>query len=113
MRSAPNRRNSHTTSDRQPESDLIGCRDHAGSRRPRLPRQFSQTGNHGDGAWSGGAGHAGHDGGGDPSGTAADSSGPTLFDALQRQLGLRLVPAEQALARLFVIDRVAQRPTEN
>jgi len=26
---------------------------------------------------------------------------------------LPLVPAEQALARLFVIDRVAQRPTEN
>jgi uncharacterized protein (TIGR03435 family) len=72
------------------------------------------AGNHGAGAWSGGAGHAGHDGGGgDPSGTAADPSGPTLFDALQQQLGLRLVPAEQALARLFVVDRVAQRPTEN
>jgi uncharacterized protein (TIGR03435 family) len=71
-------------------------------------------GNHGDGAWSGGAGHAGHDGGGgDPPGLAADPSGPVLFDALQQQLGLRLAPAEQGLARLFVIDRVAQRPTEN
>ena len=74
----------------------------------------AQTGNHGDGAWSGGAGHAGHDGGGgDPSGRAADPSGPTLFNALQEQLGLRLAPAEQTLARLFVVDRVAQRPTEN
>jgi uncharacterized protein (TIGR03435 family) len=66
-----------------------------------------QTVNHGAGAWDGGAGHAGHDGGG------ADPAGPALFDALQQQLGLRLVPAEQALARLFVVDRVAQRPTEN
>jgi uncharacterized protein (TIGR03435 family) len=63
--------------------------------------------NHADGA-----GHGGHDGG---SGTppADTSGGPTLFDALQQQLGLRLVPAEQAVARLFVIDQVAQRPTEN
>jgi uncharacterized protein (TIGR03435 family) len=36
-----------------------------------------------------------------------------LFNALQEQLGLRLAPAEQTLARLFVVDRVAQRPTEN
>lgn len=64
-------------------------------------------------AWSGGAGHAGHDGGGDPTGLRADSDGPTLFDALQQQLGLRLAPAEQVRARLFVIDRVSQRPTEN
>jgi uncharacterized protein (TIGR03435 family) len=69
----------------------------------------THAGNHFDGA-----GHAGHDGGGGtPSGPAADPSGPTLFDALQQQLGLKLVPAEQALARLFVIDRVNQRPTEN
>jgi len=62
---------------------------------------------HSDAAWSGGAGHDRHED------VAAGSSGPTLFDALQQQLGLRLVPAEQTLARLFVIDRVAQRPTEN
>jgi uncharacterized protein (TIGR03435 family) len=74
----------------------------------------AHAGNHGDGAWSAASGHAGHDGGGgDPPGPAADPSGPTLFDALQQQLGLKLVPAEQALARLFVIDQVAQRPTEN
>lgn len=59
-------------------------------------------------------GHAGHDGGGAPfGGPVADSSGPALFDAIQQQLGLRLIPAEQAVARLFVIDHVAQRPTEN
>ena len=66
--------------------------------------EAANGGNHGDG------GHAGHEGGGGPSG---DASGPTLFDALGQQLGLRLVSAEQAVARLFVIDKVAQRPTEN
>jgi uncharacterized protein (TIGR03435 family) len=72
------------------------------------------AGNHAEGAWAGGAGHAGHDGGGGvPSGPAADPSGPTLFDALQQQLGLRLVQAEQTIARIFVVDRVAPRPTEN
>ena len=68
----------------------------------------AHPGNHSDGAW---AGHAGHDAA--PSGPDADPSGPTLFDALQEQLGLRLVPAEQAAARLFVVERVAQRPSEN
>jgi uncharacterized protein (TIGR03435 family) len=73
----------------------------------------ARAGNHSDGGFSGG-GHAGHDGGGGAaSGDAHDPSGPTLFDALQQQLGLSLVPAEQALARLFVVDRVSQRPTEN
>jgi uncharacterized protein (TIGR03435 family) len=74
----------------------------------------ARAGNHADGAWSGGAGHAGHDGGGGvPSGPAGDPAGPTLFDALQQQLGLKLVQAEQTIARIFVVDRVAQRPTEN
>ena len=68
----------------------------------------AHPGNHSDGAW---AGHAGHDGA--ASATDADSSGPSLFDALQQQLGLRLVPAEQAAAHLFVVERVAQRPSEN
>ncbi len=63
---------------------------------------------HSDGGFSSGRG--GHDGGGAP---AADPSGPTLFDALQQQLGLRLVSAEQAVARMFVVEKVAQRPTEN
>jgi len=69
----------------------------------------SHAGNHSDSA-----GHGGHDGGGGASsGPGADPSGPTLFEALQQQLGLKLVPAEQAVAHLFVIDRIAQRPTEN
>jgi uncharacterized protein (TIGR03435 family) len=72
------------------------------------------AGNHADaGSFAGGAGHAAHDDGGAPSGLTADPSGPTLFDALQEQLGLKLIPAEQAIVRLFVIDRVSQRPTEN
>jgi uncharacterized protein (TIGR03435 family) len=70
----------------------------------------AHDGIHSDGGYSG---HSGHDGGATASGPAPDPSGPTLFDALQQQLGLRLVPAEQALARLFVVDRVAPRPTEN
>jgi uncharacterized protein (TIGR03435 family) len=74
----------------------------------------AHSGNHSDAPFSGGAGHAGHDGGGGaPSGPAANPSGPTLFDALQQQLGLRLAAAEEAVARLFVIDKVAQYPTEN
>jgi uncharacterized protein (TIGR03435 family) len=53
-----------------------------------------------------GSAHGFHD-------SASDSSAPTLFDALQQQLGLRLIPAEQAQARLFIVDRVSDHPTEN
>ena len=67
----------------------------------------AHAGNHSDGGY---AGHGGHDAG---AAAADDPSGPTLFDAIQQQLGLKLVPAEQAVARLFIIDHVAQRPTEN
>jgi uncharacterized protein (TIGR03435 family) len=74
----------------------------------------ARAGNHGDGGWTGGPGHGGHDAGGSSAGSApSDPTGPTLFDALQQQLGLKLVGAEQAVARLFVVDRVAPRPTEN
>ncbi len=74
----------------------------------------AQTAGHTDGAWSGGAAHGGHEGsGGAPAAAGDDPTGPTLFNALQQQLGLRLIPAEQALAQLFVVDRIAQRPTEN
>ncbi len=69
--------------------------------------------NHSEGGFSGGAAH-GHDGpAGAPSGAASDVSGPSLFGALEQQLGLKLIPAEQAVARLFVVDRIAPRPTEN
>jgi uncharacterized protein (TIGR03435 family) len=66
----------------------------------------AHAGAHSDGAFAG-DGHAGHDD------TAADPSGPTIFDAVQQQLGLRLAPAEEAIAHLFIIDRIAQHPTEN
>jgi uncharacterized protein (TIGR03435 family) len=69
--------------------------------------------NHSDGAFYRGAWHASHEDGGDAASRPDAASGPALFDALQQQLGLRLVPAEQSLARLFVIDHVAQRPSEN
>jgi uncharacterized protein (TIGR03435 family) len=68
----------------------------------------ANSGAHTEGAFSE---HA--HGGGAAGGPAVDPSGPTLFDALQEQLGLKLVPAEQAAARLFVVDRIAPRPTEN
>ena len=69
----------------------------------------ADAGNHSEGAFAGGQGHTGHEGGG----SFADPSGLTLFDALQQQLGLRLEPAQQAVAQLFVVDRVMQRPTDN
>jgi uncharacterized protein (TIGR03435 family) len=75
--------------------------------------EAAHAGSHTGGAWPGGTAHSGHDGGGVPSGPTADPSGPTLFDALDQQLGLRLVPGDQTLARIFVVDAVSQRPTEN
>lgn len=53
-----------------------------------------------------GAAHGYHD-------SASEPSPPALFDALQQQLGLRLIPAEQAPAHLFIVDRVTGHPTEN
>ncbi len=45
---------------------------------------------------------------------AADAAGgPTLFDAVQQQLGLKLAAAEQTAARLLVVDKASPRPTEN
>lgn len=74
-------------------------------------RWTSDTSNqtpHTDGAWGG------HDHGGNGAGAPApDGSGPTLFEALQAQLGLKLVPASQAAARILVIDHVQPLPTEN
>ena len=77
--------------------------------------------NHADGAWSGGGGGAGHGdhGGGAPAGPAGsgsrpgEGSGPTLFEAVQSQLGLKLVPSEQTVARIFIVDHVDQLPTAN
>ncbi len=60
----------------------------------------------------GGAGHGDH-GGGAPGGASTPDSGPTIFDALQSQLGLRLVRADQTTARIFIIDHVNPQPTAN
>ena len=71
-------------------------------------------GNHGDGAGGGGAGHGDHNGGG-PVGSPrrADESGPGLSEALQSQLGLKLVPSERSVARIFVVEHAEQLPTAN
>lgn len=72
------------------------------------------------GAGPGGEGHGDHGGGGGPGGApggarreSGDTSGPALLDAVQAQLGLRLVRADQATARIFNIDHVQQLPTAN
>jgi uncharacterized protein (TIGR03435 family) len=78
----------------------------------------SGSGHQADGAW-GVAGHGDHGGGGAPAASAGsgsrptEASGPTIFEALQSQLGLKLVRSEQTVARIFVIDHAEQLPTAN
>jgi hypothetical protein len=43
---------------------------------------------------------------------AADAPGPTIFQALQEQLGLKLEPAK-ATVDILVIDHMEKTPTEN
>ena len=71
-------------------------------------------GNHVEGAGSGGAGHGDHGGAG-PAGSTrrGDESAPSLFDALQSQLGLKLVPSDRSVARIFVVEHAEQAPTAN
>ena len=77
----------------------------------------SQSG--GNHAAGGGAGHGDHGGGGPAGGAGGlgpkrgEESGPTLFEAVQSQLGLKLVPSEQTVARVFVVDHAEQLPTAN
>ncbi len=71
------------------------------------------AGGHGEGGWSGGgAGHGDHSSAG-PLASRDDAGGPTLFDALQSQLGLKLVPTERAAARILIVDHATQQPTAN
>ena len=70
-------------------------------------------GGHGDGGFGGG-GHGDSGGGAGGAGSGSgEPSGPGLSDAVQAQLGLRLMAAEQVTARIFVIDHVEALPTAN
>ena len=63
---------------------------------------------------AGGFDTAGHDhGGGGPSAKPDNASGPTLFEALQTQLGLKLVAGSKSTARILVVDHVEKSPTAN
>jgi uncharacterized protein (TIGR03435 family) len=62
------------------------------------------------GGFGGDHNHAG------PSGGAAgsnDQSWPALLDALQSQLGLKLVAGERSVARVFIVDSIAKAPVPN
>ncbi len=69
------------------------------------------AGNHAEG--STGPGHGDHGGGPAVSARRTDDAAPALFDALQSQLGLRLVRAEQSEARILIIDHIDRTPTPN
>ena len=69
-----------------------------------------QSGGHGP-AGGGGAGHGDHEAPGGIASTFGDA--PGLLDAVQIQLGLKLVAADQVAAQIFTIDRVQPMPTAN
>jgi uncharacterized protein (TIGR03435 family) len=76
---------------------------------------MAHSGNHPEGGAWGGPGHTDHgSSGATGSGSSpAEPSGPGLSDAVQEQLGLRLVPAEQVVAQVFVVDHVERLPAAN
>ena len=59
--------------------------------------------------------HSDHGGapGGAPAARPEPGDAPTIFEAVQSQLGLRLVRADQATARIFIVDHAEQQPTAN
>ena len=63
------------------------------------------------GGFGGDHNHSGAPGG--APGTTDERSGPALLDALQSQLGLKLVDAERATVRIFIVDRVNKVPLPN
>jgi uncharacterized protein (TIGR03435 family) len=74
------------------------------------PGNHAESGGHADYS----AGHGDH-GIAAPAGAAGSTepSGPTLFEALQSQLGLKLVASEQTTARILAIDHIERAPTSN
>lgn len=68
--------------------------------------------NHASNHMPGNAGNF-HDHAGASPAPSRDDSGPTLFEALQSQLGLRLVPADAVSTRVLIIDHVEKQPTAN
>lgn len=72
--------------------------------------------------WSGDSTHAhpsGEAGGGHnhgpatPASTAGETTGPTLFNALQSQLGLKLVEGGKSSGRVIIIDHIDKVPLSN
>ncbi len=66
------------------------------------------------------AGEGDHGGHGGPTGapgsagtTSGDGSGPGLLEALQTQLGLKLVQGDKSAARIFVVDHIEKLPVSN
>jgi len=56
--------------------------------------------------------HDGGGGGGEPAAGASEPSGPTLEQAVQEQLGLKLERSKGA-ADFVVVDHMEKTPTEN
>jgi uncharacterized protein (TIGR03435 family) len=81
----------------------------------------SRDGGHGAGGgdFGGGAGHGDHGGGGagapqgSPGAAPGEPNGPALLDAIQQQLGLKLVSSDQTTARILIIEHIDTTPSAN
>jgi uncharacterized protein (TIGR03435 family) len=47
-----------------------------------------------------------------PAGVIPDDAGPTIFGAIQEQLGLKLTP-KKVMVDMLVVDHMEKAPTEN